>query len=98
MSAPCAADTDQKIDISCLSRFRVRGPDLPLARIVVEAVNIVLKVGDQSVSGNVALSGRRQYFLEFFAGEVELIQLVGVAGIRAATGLGPQFAVHVRMQ
>ena len=34
----------------------------------------------------------------FFGRQVELIQLVGMAGIRAATGLGPQFPVDVRMQ
>src|SRR6266404_7501674 len=98
MSSPGATYAGQKIDISCLSRLGVRAPDLPLVRIVVEAVDIVVEVGDQSVGGNVALSSRWQDFVEFFGGEVELIQFVGVAGIGAAIGLGPQFPVDVRMQ
>src|ERR1700731_2835382 len=98
MSSPRAAYAGRKIYISRLSRLGVVAPDLPLVRIVVEAVDIVVEVGDQSVSGNVALSGRWQDFVEFFCGEVELVQLVGVAGIGAAIGLGPQFPVDVRMQ
>src|SRR5215468_5243654 len=84
MSSPRAAHAQRKIDISCLPRLGIRAPDLPLVRIVVEAVDVVVEVGDEAVSGNVALSGRRQDFVEFFGGEVELIQFVGVAGIMAS--------------
>src|SRR5271163_1579185 len=98
MSSPGAAHAERKIDVSRLPRLGVGAPDLPLVRIIVEAVDIVVEVGDQSVSGNVALSGRRQDLVEFFGGEIELIQFVGVAGVRATTGLGPQFPVNVRMQ
>src|ERR1019366_3660604 len=98
MSSPRAAYACQKIDISRLPGLGARAPDLPLVRIVVQAVDIIVEVGDQSVRRNVALSGRRQDFVELLGGEVELIQLVGVAGIGSAIGLGPQFSVDVRMQ
>src|SRR5262249_18482375 len=49
-----AAHAWLKIDISCLSRLGVRAPDLPLVQIVVEAVHVVVEVGGESVSGNVA--------------------------------------------
>src|SRR5215471_9723181 len=98
MSSPAAAHAWRKVDVSRLPRLCVGAPDLPLVRIVVEAVDIVVEVADHSVRSNVALSGRRQDFLEFFGGEVELIELVGVAVIGAAIGLGPQFPVNVRMQ
>src|SRR5437870_13711352 len=98
MSSPRAAHASQKIDIRSLPRLGVRAPDLPLVRIVIEAVDIVIEVGDQSVSGNVALSGRRQDFVEFLGSEVELIQLVRVIRIGTAIGLGPQFPVDVRMR
>src|SRR6202158_3015328 len=94
MSSPRAAYAGQKIDISYIPRLGVRAPDLPLVRIVVEAVDIVLKVGDQSVTSNGSPSGGRQNFVELFGGEVELIHSVGVAVV----GLGPQFPVNVRMQ
>src|SRR6202035_5757143 len=98
MSSPRAAYACQEIDIGRLPGLGAGAPDLPLGRIVVQAVDIVVEVGDQSVTGNVALSGRRQDFAELPGGEVELIQLVGVAGIGAAIGLGPQFPVNIRMQ
>src|ERR1700680_1522461 len=94
MSSPRAAYAGRKIDISYIPRLGVRAPDLPLVRIVVEAVDIVLKVGDQSVTGNGSLSGGRQNFVELLGGEVELIHSVGFAVV----GLGPQFSVDVRMQ
>src|ERR1700693_3986658 len=94
MSSPRAAYAGRKIDISYIPRLGVRAPDLPLVRIVVEAVDIVLKVGDQSVTSNGSPSGGRQNFVELFGGEVELIHFVGFAVV----GLGPQFPVNVRMQ
>src|SRR5450432_2180483 len=94
MSSPGATYAGQKIDISLLSRLGIRAPDLPLVRIVVEAVDIVVEVGDQSVTSNGSLSGGRQNFVELFCGEVELIHSVGFAVV----GLGPQFPVDVRMQ
>src|ERR1700719_2862098 len=93
MSSPRAAYAGRKIYISWLPRLGVRAPDLPLVRIVVEAVDIVVEVGDQSVAGKSSLSGRRQKLDELLGGEVELIQSVVVA-----VGLGPQFPVDVRMQ
>src|SRR6202045_3588654 len=94
MSSPRAAYAGRKIYISWLPRLGVRAPDLPLVRIVVEAVEIVVEVGDQSVTSNGAPSGGRQNFVELFGGEVELIHSVGFAVV----GLGPQFPVDVRMQ
>src|ERR1700736_1735629 len=94
MSSPRAAYAGRKIDISYIPRLGVRAPDLPLVWIVVEAVDIVVKVGDQSVTSNGSPSGGRQDFVELFGGEVELIHSVGVAVV----GLGPQFPVNVRMQ
>src|SRR5450631_148117 len=94
MSSPRAAYAGQKIDISWLPGLGIRAPDLPLVRIVVETVDIVVEVGDQSVTGKGSLSGWRQNFVELFGGEVELIHSVGVALV----GLGPQFPVDVRMQ
>src|SRR5437867_871004 len=93
MSSPRAAYARQKIGKSWLPRLGARAPDLPLVRIVVEAVDIVVKVGDQSVTGKGSHSGGRQKLGELFCGEVELIQPVGVA-----VGLGPQFPVNVRME
>src|SRR6516162_9330301 len=94
MSSPCATDAGRKIDISYITRLGVRAPDLPLVGIVVEAVDIVVEVGDQSVTRNGSPSGGRQNFVELFGGEVELIHSVG----GAVVGLGPQFPVNVRMQ
>src|SRR5476651_144461 len=94
MSSPRAADAGRKIDISYIPGLGVHAPDLPLVRIVVEAVDIVVEVGDQSVTSNGSLSGGRQNFVELFCGEVELIHSVGFAVV----GLGPQFPVDARMQ
>src|SRR5215471_9415090 len=98
MSSPCTAYAWQKINVGCLSGLGVSAPDLLLVGIVVETIDIVGEVGDQSIGGDVALSCRRQDFVEFFGGEIELVELVGVAGIGPAIGLGPQFTVDVRMQ
>src|SRR6516165_9443030 len=94
MSAPRAADAGRKIDISYIPRLGVRAPDLPLVRIVVEAVDIVVEVGDQSVAGDGSPSGRQQNFVGLFGGEVELIPSVWCAVV----GLGSPFPVNVRMQ
>src|ERR1700681_2394088 len=94
MSSPRAAYAGRQIDISYIPRLGVRAPDLPLVRIVVEAVDIVVEVGDQSVTGNGSLSGGRQNFVELLGGEVELIHSVGFAVV----GLGQHFPVDVRMQ
>jgi hypothetical protein len=91
MSSPRAAHAWRKIDISRLPRLGVRAPDLPLVGIVVEAVDIVVEVGDHSVSCNVALSGRRQDFLEFFGGEVELILFVGLGELVGGFGIVCEF-------
>src|SRR5580700_367986 len=94
MSPPRAAYAGRKIDISWLPRLGVRAPDLPLVWIVVEAVDIVVEVGDQSVTSKGSLSGGRENLVELFGGKVELIHSVGFAVV----GLGPQFPVNVRMQ
>ena len=65
MSTPRTAHADRKIDIGRLAGLGVRAPDLPLGRGVVEAVDIVVEVGDESVGGNVALSGRGRTSLNF---------------------------------
>src|SRR6202035_3400433 len=94
MPSPPAAYAGRKLDISYIPRLGVRAPDLHLVRIVVEAVDIVVKVGDQSVTSNSSPSGGRKNFVELFGGDVELIHSVGVAVV----GLGPQFPVNARMQ
>src|ERR1700747_1356404 len=94
MSSPRAADAGRKIDISYVSGLGVHAPDLSCGGIVGEAVDIVVEVGDPSVTGDGLPSGGRQNFVELLGGEVELIHSVGVALV----GLGPQFSVNVRMQ
>src|ERR1700719_745128 len=93
MSSPRAAYAWRKIDIRYIPRLSDRAPDVPLVRIVVEAVDIVVEVGDQSVTGNGSPSGGRQNFVELFGGEVELIHFVGFAVVC----LGPQFPVNLLM-
>ena len=95
MSSPRAAYAGRKIDISRLPGLGVRAPDLPLVRIVVEAVDIVVEVGDQSVTGNGCA----------FRAAAELRGIVWWRGRtdtfcwrRRRLGLGPQFPVDVRMQ
>ena len=57
MSSPGAAYARRKIEIRRLPGLGAGAPDLPLGRIVVEAVDIVVEVGDQSVTGDGSPSG-----------------------------------------
>src|SRR5947207_11704954 len=93
MASPRAAYAGRKIGEGWLPGLGAGAPDSSLVRIVVEAVDVVIEVGDQSVTGKGSHSGGRQKLGELFGGEVELIQPVGIA-----VGLGPQFPVNVRMQ